>query len=243
MVPKKNSMIKPKICSLIPSTDFHKAMLLANISQAEGADLVEIQIPFTELPLAPDFLTKIKVDTILVIDPKEMTDQLKKENELQTIHQTYQSSIYPLINFQPYAIELNWKLLSKSLIRESIAKIKNEGIKVILSKYYESFPPEKALLQAIKEMEEFNSDIIKVIGPATHFHDSLMMLSLYHELEPGHLLALCSGEKGKLSQIIAPFLGAEFTYGYLSRKTEVARISLRLLKQNIETLSSSLKDY
>ncbi|MBD3191970.1 MAG: type I 3-dehydroquinate dehydratase [Candidatus Heimdallarchaeota archaeon] len=243
MVVNKKRETVQRICSLIPSTDFHKAGLLANISQAEGADYVEIHIPLTESPLSPDFLSKTSIKSILVIDAQKIMAQTKAKTPRQEIQQNYQAFIHQLINFQPHAIEIDWDLLSKPLVRDSAEKMRKERIRFILSKYYEYFPPKNDLLQTIKKMEEFDPDIIKVVAPANNFYDSLTMLSLYHELESINLLAICSGEKGKLSQIIAPFLGAEFTYGYLSRKTGVARIRLKQLKKNIETLASSFEDY
>ena len=52
---------------------------------------------------------------------------------------------------------------------------------------------------------------------------------------------IISGEFGKISQLLAPILGAEYTYGYISRKSEEAQIPINLLRQNLEILFQTLR--
>ncbi len=218
------------ICCLIPKDDFPKAILLTNIAKEEGAAFVEIRVPIEQTNFENFNLAELKVYTILSIEPLEY---LQKSNKVIS------DQLKVMINLQPNYIELNSSLEGNTI--QELSKYTNEKqVGVIISKYFDEFPKKKTLLQQFKELQIAKSDIIKIIAPAENEFDANEMLQLYKSKKDYKLVALCSKESGKFSQLLAPILGAEFTYGYISRKSDEAQIPLNILKQNLEVLYRTL---
>jgi 3-dehydroquinate dehydratase I len=86
---------------------------------------------------------------------------------------------------------------------------------VILSYHnYESTPELEELEKIMNKCFELGADIAKIATMVKVNRDNSKILSLYKA--PGRLIALGMGELGKITRIVAPFLGAEFTYASLT---------------------------
>jgi 3-dehydroquinate dehydratase-1 len=105
---------------------------------------------------------------------------------------------------------------------------------VIISYHnYERTPELEELETIVHNCYEMGADIAKI---ATHINvnrDNSKILSLYKA--PGRLVAIGMGDLGKISRIVAPFLGAEFTYASLNEAEATApgQISYEKLNQFI----------
>jgi 3-dehydroquinate dehydratase-1 len=105
---------------------------------------------------------------------------------------------------------------------------------VIISYHnYERTPELEELETIVQNCYEMGADIAKI---ATHINvnrDNSKILSLYKA--PGRLVAIGMGDLGKISRIVAPFLGAEFTYASLNEAETTApgQISYEKLNQFI----------
>jgi len=86
---------------------------------------------------------------------------------------------------------------------------------VIISYHnYESTPALSELERIMCHCFELGADLAKIATQVNVNRDNSKILSLYKA--PGRLVAIGMGELGKISRIMAPFLGAEFTYASLS---------------------------
>jgi 3-dehydroquinate dehydratase type I len=69
-------------------------------------------------------------------------------------------------------------------------------------------------------MMRYGADVLKIVTFARSFEDNLKVLSLipYAREKKQEIVAFCMGEKGKMSRIFAPLMGAAWTYASLDRK-------------------------
>lgn len=96
----------------------------------------------------------------------------------------------------------------------------SRGCKVILSYHnYQETPAGEDLSRLIGEMGSAGADIVKLACTANSPTDCARVLGLY-ENHSG-LVAFCMGETGRATRLIAPMLGAPFTYASVKGK-EVA---------------------
>jgi 3-dehydroquinate dehydratase-1 len=105
---------------------------------------------------------------------------------------------------------------------------------VIISYHnYEKTPELDELEHIMQRCFEQGADLAKIATMVNVNRDNSKILSLYKA--PGRLVALGMGELGKISRIVAPFLGAEFTYASLNEDsaTGPGQISYTRLNQFI----------
>jgi 3-dehydroquinate dehydratase-1 len=105
---------------------------------------------------------------------------------------------------------------------------------VILSYHnYEMTPELDELEKIMNKSFELGADIAKIATMIRVNRDNSKILSLYKA--PGRLIAIGMGELGKISRIVAPFLGAEFTYASLTEDNATApgQISYKKLNKYI----------
>jgi 3-dehydroquinate dehydratase I len=106
--------------------------------------------------------------------------------------------------------------------RNSIMEIAHESqCDVIISYHnYEMTPELDELEKIMHKCFELGADIAKIATMIKVNRDNSKILSLYKA--PGRLVAIGMGELGKISRIVAPFLGAEFTYASLTDENATA---------------------
>jgi 3-dehydroquinate dehydratase I len=105
---------------------------------------------------------------------------------------------------------------------------------VILSYHnYEMTPELDELEKIMNKCFELGADMAKIATMVRVNRDNSKILSLYKA--PGRLVAIGMGELGKISRIVAPFLGAEFTYASLTddNATAPGQISYNKLNKYI----------
>jgi 3-dehydroquinate dehydratase-1 len=86
---------------------------------------------------------------------------------------------------------------------------------VIISYHnYDRTPELEELEKIVHEIYAMGADLAKVATHVNVNRDNSKILSLYKA--PGRLVAIGMGDLGRISRIVAPFLGAEFTYASLS---------------------------
>lgn len=105
---------------------------------------------------------------------------------------------------------------------------------VIISYHnYEKTPDLEELEQIVQDCYTQGADLAKVATHVNVNRDNSKILSLYKA--PGRLVAIGMGDLGRISRIVAPFLGAEFTYASLNESgaTAPGQISYEKLNQFI----------
>jgi len=108
---------------------------------------------------------------------------------------------------------------------------------VILSYHnYEETPELEELETIIKNCFAQGCDVVKIVTLVRVNRDNSKILSLYRH--PGRLIAFGMGDLGKITRIVAPFLGAEFTYAAMDEgdSTAPGQIRYTLLKEFIASI-------
>jgi len=108
---------------------------------------------------------------------------------------------------------------------------------VIISYHnFEMTPEVEELEQIMKGCFAQGSDIAKIVTLVRVNRDNSKILSLYKS--PGRLIAFGMGDLGKITRIVAPFLGAEFTYAAMDEgdPTAPGQIRYTRLKEFIASI-------
>ncbi len=121
---------------------------------------------------------------------------------------------------------------SKKWFRDRIIKeARIKGCKVILSYHnYEMTPSDETLGKIVERCHNYGGDIVKIACKANSYSDSARLLGLLGRSE--NIIAIGMGEKGKITRIVAPLLGAPFTFASLSEGMETADGQIELKKLN-----------
>ena len=108
---------------------------------------------------------------------------------------------------------------------------------VILSYHnYEETPEVEELETIMKNCFAQGCDVVKIVTLVRVNIDNSKILSLYRH--PGRLIAFGMGDLGKITRIVAPFLGAEFTYAAMDEgdPTAPGQIRYSRLKEFIASI-------
>ena len=109
------------------------------------------------------------------------------------------------------------------------------GTQVILSFHdFQKTPSLKELQKLFGQMIRLGANVIKIVPFARSWEDNLNILSLipFAKERRQKIVAFCMGEKGKISRIFSPFLGAAWTYASVnqSRASAPGQLTVRELK-------------
>jgi len=106
----------------------------------------------------------------------------------------------------------------KSLLRDLIANKKKT--RIVLSFHdFQKTPSPGELKKLFNRMAQTGGDVIKIVSFARSWEDNFKILSLipYAKKREQEIVAFCMGERGKMSRIFGPFMGAAWTYAALSK--------------------------
>ena len=106
----------------------------------------------------------------------------------------------------------------RSLLQGLISN--KRSTRIILSFHdFRKTPPQKELQKLLNQMVRLEADVIKIVSFARSWEDNLNILSLlpFAKERKQKIVAFCMGEKGKISRIFSPFLGAAWTYASLNQ--------------------------
>jgi 3-dehydroquinate dehydratase type I len=106
-------------------------------------------------------------------------------------------------------------------LRELKGHAKNKGVQVIISYHnFEETPGGDVLVRQLKTCFEKGGDIAKVTTLVNSREDVLRLLSIFNL--PGRKVVLGMGSMGRIIRVMAPYLGAEFTFASAGRGVETA---------------------
>jgi 3-dehydroquinate dehydratase type I len=114
-------------------------------------------------------------------------------------------------------IDVEWAT-ERSLLHGLIRN--KRSTRVILSFHdFRKTPPPKELQKLLDQMVRLEVDVVKIVPFARSWEDNLNILSLipFAKERKQKIVAFCMGEKGKISRIFSPFLGAAWTYASLNQ--------------------------
>ena len=120
---------------------------------------------------------------------------------------------------------------------EIIAKARESGCEVIISFHDHEKTPDRKTLSAIVE-DSFlkGADIVKIACFVRSERDSARLLGLLDDARK--IVVIGMGEKGRITRVVAPFLGSPFTFASLAegRQTAEGQIDKVALEGLMEAL-------
>lgn len=205
------------ICASITEKDVEKCL-----SFIEKVEMAEIRIDLTEYTndeIKKVFSTKKKL--IATCRPCKIKDSERKEALLTAIAS---GATYVDIEYEATPEYKN----------ELIDYAHKHQCDVIISYHnYERTPELDELEKIVENCYKQGADLAKIATHVNMNRDNSKILSLYKA--PGRLVAVGMGDLGRISRIVAPFLGAEFTYASMDESSTSApgQISYEKLNQFI----------
>lgn len=120
--------------------------------------------------------------------------------------------------------------------------VKSSPTRLILS--YHNFgvtPSRGELVDVYVRCRSKGADVVKIVTMVNRVADNAVLMSLY-EFSQGDMIAFGMGETGKITRIVAPLLGAPFTYACYSRdrKTAQGQIDYVSLREAIASIEKYL---
>jgi 3-dehydroquinate dehydratase type I len=199
-----------EVCIPIVETTVEKA-LIAIREAYRWADLIEVRA---------DYLKRGKLAPLLENREKPfiVTHRRKEEGG------KYKGGERERLNVLQEAINLRADYIDVELATERSSLqglIRNKrGTQIIVSFHdFRRTPSLKELQKRFDLMVRLGADVIKIVSFARSWEDNLSILSLIPlaKARRQEIVAFCMGEKGKLSRIFSPFLGAAWTYASLNK--------------------------
>jgi 3-dehydroquinate dehydratase type I len=199
---------KERICIPIVETSLEKA--LRAIQQANRlADLIELRI---------DYLKKPKIATLLRSRQKPfiITNRRKEEGG------RYNGNERERLSLLKEAIDLGAEYIDVELRSEKSMLLNllsnKKETQVILSFHdIQKTPSKKELRELFARITGLGADIVKIVTLARSWEDNFNVLSLISRARKRNqkIVAFCMGEKGQMSRIFSPLMGAAWTYASL----------------------------
>ena len=199
-----------KLCIPVVETTIGKALIA--IKKANRlADLIELRVDYLRNLELPLLLQNRKKPFIVTNRRKEEGGQYRGEERRRL------SVLQEAIDLGADYIDV--ELATQRSWLQDLVKNKRET-QVILSFHdFRRTPSLKELQRISWRMIQLGADVIKVVPFARSWEDNLNILSLipFAKERKQKIVVFCMGEKGKLSRIFSPFLGAAWTYASLSQ--------------------------
>jgi 3-dehydroquinate dehydratase type I len=199
-----------KVCIPIVETTVERALVA--IKEAEPwADLIELRV---------DYLKRVKLVPLLESRQKPVivTHRSNKEGG------KYKREEEKRLGVLEDAIGLGSDYIDVELASERSSLqglIRNKKkTRVILSFHdFRKTPSLKELQKLFHRMVRLGGDVIKIVSFARSWEDNLTVLSLipFAKARKQEIITFCMGEKGILSRLFSPVLGAAWTYASLSK--------------------------
>jgi 3-dehydroquinate dehydratase I len=87
---------------------------------------------------------------------------------------------------------------------------------------FQKTPSLDVLKQIVNKELKAGADICKVVTTAQTFEDNLAVMRLFSEFPDVKMVAFAMGTQGFISRVMAPLIGAYFTYGAVQKGVESA---------------------
>jgi 3-dehydroquinate dehydratase type I len=220
-----------KVCIPIVETTVEKA-LIAVKEVSRWADLIELRA---------DYLKRVKLALLLENRRNPFIVTLRRKEE----GGKYKGEERKRLAVLRQAIDLGADYIDVELATERSSLqglIRNKKrTQVILSFHdFRRTPSQKELQRLFDQMVRLGADVIKIVSFARLWEDNLTILSLipFAKARKQKIVAFCMGEKGKVSRLFSPFLGASWTYVSLSKVKASApgQLTVREMKEIWEML-------
>ncbi len=222
--PSRNKNVG-RVCIPITETTVEKALMAIEAANPL-ADLVEVRADYLKQVKLAVLLEKRRKPFIVTHRRKEEGGKYKGEEKKRL------SVLQEAIDLGADYIDA--ELASERSFLQGLIR-KKRGTQIILSFHdFRRTPSQKELQRLFNQMVRLGADVIKIVSFARIWEDNLAVLSLipFAKGRKQEIVAFCMGEKGKVSRLFSPFLGAAWTYASLSnvKASAPGQLTVRELK-------------
>lgn len=211
MKPYSRNRSLGKICLPIVAETMAKAISLAQ-KAAPLADLLEWRLDYLPNPRLPLLLKEVRKPYIVTYRRVEEGGRYKGKEERRL------AILKQAVELGADFVDLELRS-GKTTIQEIMAD--RQRTRLILSVHnIHKTPSAKELGNLLKEMMRYGVEVVKIVTLARSLEDNLKILPLI-PLARGKkqdIVAFCMGDKGKMSRIFAPLMGAAWTYAALDQR-------------------------
>lgn len=114
-------------------------------------------------------------------------------------------------------------------LSDNVARLKEEGAKIILSYHdFNGMPNKDEMNKIYSRAKKLGGDICKIVGTARGYEENLRCLDFLTESKAGDLICFAMGKKGMLSRLFSPLYGGIFTYASTMSGKETAEGQLSI---------------
>ncbi len=199
-----------KLCIPVIETTMGKA-LIAIKEVNRWADLIELRV---------DYLRGVKLAPLLENRQKPFIVTHRRKDEGGQYKGDERKRLSVLLEAIDLGADyIDVELATKRSFLQSLIRDKRET-QVILSFHdFQRTPSLRELQKLYDQMIQLGADVVKIVPFAKSWEDNLTILSLipFAKARRQKVIAFCMGEKGKISRIFSPFLGAVWTYASLNQ--------------------------
>jgi 3-dehydroquinate dehydratase type I len=215
-----------KICIVVAEQSVVRACRALDRAN-QLADLVELRLDYLSRPKLAELRPRVK-------KPLIVTNRLSQEGG------KFKGNEEERIGFLKSALELKASFIDVELASppqyvDELLRNRNR-VKIILSFHnFKKTSSFKELQSLLDQMIELHADVAKIVTLARSWLDNLTILNLilYARARNQKIVAFCLGEKGKISRLLSPLMGSEWTYVAWADNKKVApgQWSLRELQE------------
>jgi 3-dehydroquinate dehydratase type I len=199
-----------KVCIPIVETTVEKS-LVAIKEASLLADLIELRADYLKRVTLTPLLENRQIPFIVTHRRKEEGGKYKGEERKRL------SVLQEAIDLGADYIDV--ELATERSMLQGLIRNKR-GTQVVLSFHdFRRTPSQKELRRLVDQMIRLGADVIKIAAFARSWEDNLTILSLipFAKAKKREIVAFCMGEKGRVSRLFSPFLGATWTYASLNK--------------------------
>ncbi|MFQ6075477.1 MAG: type I 3-dehydroquinate dehydratase [Candidatus Bathyarchaeia archaeon] len=219
-------MDSPKVCVTIVARNLEEATQDVRRAEELGADLLELRMDFVgDLEGLAKIRAATELSLIAANRPKDQGGHYSGE-EGSRIGSLLEACD---VGFDYVDLELTTRALSGV-----VDEVRRRGVGLILS-YHDLLktPPIEGLEDILRRELAFKPDICKIVGTVRTPADNLTYLNLLQHRPKARLVCFGMGDLGRISRVLAPLFGGEFTFASIRKGGESApgQMTIRELRE------------
>lgn len=190
-------------------------------------------VHFAEIRMDKTSLTQKEIEKIFSLQKKLIATCRPPIDEKTRVH-----LLEKAIDFGASFVDIELNS-SKKFKQKILKKAKTKRCKVIVSFHdFKKTPSRKTLLQTIKRCFNSGADIAKIACKVNSPKDNARLLGLLESEKK--LVVVGLGKKGKITRIVSPLAGGEFSFASLSKGKETADGQIAFLE--MKKIQEALKN-
>ncbi len=207
---------RPKIClSLVEESA--RAMRRAIAAGNRGADLMEIRMDYVRDAALEALLKAAKRPVIVTNRRREEGGRFAGPEEIRV------RVLEEAQRLGASFIDIDWAS-GMSALRPFLSSGEKRTRTILSFHDTKGTPSAAALRRLCREMMSCRPGVVKIVTAAREWGDNFRVLSLlaYARKRNQKIVAFCMGEKGKMTRVLAPLMGAPWAYASLNKKKSAA---------------------